>query len=277
MIESTNNAQVKHLVRLNEKAKYRRACGLFLTEGLRMAREVPPERLEAIYISQHFAAEHPQEASDLIKKAIDAGACYERMTDAVFAKASGTVTPQGVLCVVRQKAVRPEELFGAKRPLHLLLLEGVQDPGNLGTMLRTGEGAGLTGIIADEGTADLYNPKTVRATMGSIFRVPFVRVKDAAACVRLLNERGIATAAMRPDAEAEFTDADFTGDIAFLIGNEGRGLSPQVSDAASMRIRIPMEGSLESLNAAVSAALCMYEARRQRGLKHYASDGNTAG
>ena len=229
MITSMENAQVKHLVRLREKAKYRRECGQYIVEGPRMACEVPGG-----------------------------------MLDAVFAKASGTVTPQGVLCIVRQRADTVEALLHAPRPLHLLLLENIQDPGNLGTMLRTGEGAGITGIIADARTADVYNPKVVRGTMGSVFRVPYVTVPDLTQCCTALRNAQVRTAAMLPGADADYTQADFTGDIAFLIGNEGNGLSTALREAADLKIRIPMEGQVESLNAAVAAALCMYETKRQR-------------
>lgn len=267
MITSIDNAQVKHLVRLREKAKYRRDCGQYIVEGPRMAREVPQEMLEAVYMLERFEAAHPEDARQLYRKAQMAGAACERLSEAAFAKASGTVTPQGVLCVVRQRKVAFADLLAAEGTRVLLVLEGIRDPGNLGTMLRTGEAAGVSGIIADEETADLYQPKVVRGTMGAIFRVPYVRVPDPAACIGQIRAAGIRTVATLPGAGTDYTSAPLGGDTAFLVGNEGRGLSAALAEAADIRVRIPMEGQAESLNAAVAAALCLYEAKRQRDLK----------
>ena len=258
------NAQVKHLLRLREKAKYRRQCSLFMAEGPRMAREIPAQALDAVYVSQTYAAGHPQEAAEFEARAAAAGAGFEMLSDSVFAKVSGTVAPQGILCVVRQRTDTLEDLLHAQRPLCLLVLEGIQDPGNLGTMLRTGEAAGISGILADRQTADRYNPKVVRGTMGALLRVPYVVSEDLPEDIRALRALGVQTAATLPDARMTYTQADYAVDTAFLIGNEGNGLSETLEGLADIRIRIPMEGQVQSLNAAVAAALCMYEAKRWR-------------
>ncbi len=152
MITSTSNQQVKQLIQLNRKRKLRDERGVFVAEGLKMFQEAPRDRIERVYVSESFFAAHRQEI-DL--EGID----WEMMQDSVFKAASDTQTPQGVLCIVRRQNWELEDLLRKETPL-LLLLENLQDPGNLGTILRTAEGAGAAGVILSRGSVDLYNPKT---------------------------------------------------------------------------------------------------------------------
>ena len=153
--------------------------------------------------------------------------------------------------------------MGIEKPL-LLILENIQDPGNLGTMLRSSEGAGVTGVILSKGSADVYNPKVIRSTMGSIFRMPFMYVDNLPAFVEKLSERGIKTYAAHLKGKRNYDKFDYTKPTAFLIGNEGNGLSKETADAASEYVLIPMKGQVESMNAATSAAILTFEASRQR-------------
>ena len=148
---------------------------------------------------------------------------------------------------------------------HLLILESVQDPGNLGTMVRTGEGAGITGIIMNKTTVDLFNPKTIRSTMGSIYRVPYLITEHLPDLLDELHKENIRLYAAHLKGDTYYDAFDFTGACGFLIGNEGNGLSDEIAECADCYLKIPMEGKVESLNAAVSAALLMYECKRQRG------------
>ncbi|NBH72924.1 RNA methyltransferase [Clostridiaceae bacterium] len=261
MISSTANKQVKYVGALLKKPKARHEEGLFVAEGLRMCMEIPPERIRALYISESFQktphcgslAQHVQHV--------------EILTDTVFAALSDTRTPQGVLALVEQSHYRLEELASPKPggPVpHLLVLEHLQDPGNLGTVLRAGEGAGLTGILMDNGTADIYSPKVVRATMGSLLRVPFAYVEDLGAALALLKKNGICIYAAHLQGSCDYDQKDYRGATAFLVGNEANGLSKEAAAAADARIRIPMLGKVESLNAAVAASVLMFEAARQR-------------
>ncbi|MBD5459676.1 MAG: RNA methyltransferase, partial [Lachnospiraceae bacterium] len=181
-------------------------------------------------------------------------------------KMSDTQSPQGILCVLNRPSCTLEEMLGAGQghPPLLLLLEDLQDPGNLGTILRTGEGAGVSGVIMSRDTADIYNPKTVRGTMGSIFRVPHIYVENLGDTVKMLSEADIHVYAAHLEGKAYYDTFDFRAGTAFLIGNEGRGLKKENADLAEHYLKIPMEGQVESLNAAVSAALLVYEAHRQR-------------
>ena len=151
MITAASNSRIKRLVQLNQKSKLRRTEDVFLAEGVKMFLEAPREQLQEVYVSESFlekcsCREHLEEVG------------YEVVSDSVFSKISDTCTPQGVLCVLKQFHYNIEEMLRDKAPL-FLLLENIQDPGNLGTMLRTGEGAGVSGIIMSRDTVDLYNPK----------------------------------------------------------------------------------------------------------------------
>ena len=158
-----------------------------------------------------------------------------------------------------------KDLLKKKNPM-FLVLEDLQDPGNLGTMLRTGEGAGISGVIMNQSTVDLFNPKTIRSTMGSIYRVPFFVTDDLEQTILELKSQGIKVYAAHLKGTLCYDEPDYRGPSAFLIGNEGNGLSDVVADCADTYIKIPMQGQVESLNAAISAALLMYETSRQRRL-----------
>lgn len=260
MITSTANQQVKLLVQLNKKRKLRDERGVFVVEGPKMFREAPKERIEKIYFSETFYEKHKE---TLIKRIQADGLEFEVMQDHIFKTASDTQTPQGVLCIVRQQESDLKTLLEAEKPL-LLLLENLQDPGNLGTILRTAEGAGVTGVILSKGCVDLYNPKTIRSTMGSVYRVPTLYTEDLRETVELLKAHGIRSFAAHLKGVNFYDQENYRGGTAFLIGNEGNGLTEELTEQADTLIRIPMEGKLESLNAGVASAILMYEAYRQR-------------
>lgn len=260
MITSTANGKVKRLINLKKKRKLRDEEHVFLVEGIRMFREVPVDELQEVYVSESF---YKKEKVLVNAIAGQAGVRIEVLTDTVFAHASDTKTPQGVLCVVRQKSYKLEDLLkGEKR--HLLVLDNLQDPGNMGTIVRTAEGAGVTGVIMSRDCVDIYNPKTIRSTMGSIFRVPFFVTEDLHETIRQLQNAQISVYAAHLEGSVCYDTPDYTKGTAFLIGNEGNGLTKETAALADTYIRIPMGGQLESLNAAMAAGILMYEANRQR-------------
>lgn len=256
MITAMSNGRIKRLVQLNQKAKFRRAEDVFVVEGVKMFLEAPPDKRKEVYVSESFL--NRCSCREVLEKT-----GYEVVADSVFEKVSDTCTPQGILCVVEQFHYNMKELLQKENPL-LLVLENIQDPGNLGTMLRTGEGAGIDGVIMSRDTADLYNPKVIRSTMGSIYRMPFLVAEDLSAALRQLKEAGIQTYAAHLKGKQWYTEPDYHGGTAFLIGNEGNGLREETAKLADTYIKIPMEGEVESLNAAVAASILMYEAGRQR-------------
>ena len=273
MITSTSNAKVKRLVNLKKKKKLRDEEGVFLVEGIRMFREVPKDRLVEVYASEEFWNRERKAVEQVL-----AGTKVqpEILADFVFEYVSDTKTPQGILCLVRQKQYSITEIVKEKDgelPL-LLVLDQIQDPGNLGTIVRTAEGAGVTGIVMSQDCVDMYNPKVVRSTMGAAYRVPFCYVDDLAEEVKQMKEAGICTYAAHLEGKNSYDEEDYRKASAFLIGNEangltkasseGNGLRDEVAEQAQVYIRIPMKGQVESLNAAVATAILTFEAARQR-------------
>ena len=260
MITSTSNQKVRQVVQWQNKAKERRKAGIFLAEGFKMLEEAPVEWIQEIYLSQDCLDK--AKGNTLIwKKLLQKG--YETVSEEVFRKMSDTQTPQGVLTVLQRPEYRLEELLKQEKPL-FVVLEDLQDPGNLGTIVRTGEGAGITGVIMSSQTVDIFNPKVIRATMGSIYRVPFVYVESITETIGKMQNAGIHTFAAHLKGEKYYDSFSFREPTAFLIGNEGNGLKKETADIADFYLKIPMEGKVESLNAAIATSLLMYEAHRQR-------------
>ena len=268
MITSTSNPRIKKVAEYCKKAKARKADSVFIVEGIRMLREIPVNLIKEVYFTSHFAKNLSADDSSILK-AIRMGkdVFSEEVSDDVMMKMADTKTPQGVIAVVSQKSWEMKELLG-KNPEEdalLLILENIQDPGNLGNMFRSGEGAGVTGIIMSADTADVYNPKVVRSTMGALFRVPFIYVDNIPETVEKLQKKhDIKSYAAHLKGKQSYDKLDYKKGTAFLIGNEGNGLTKEAADAASEYVIIPMLGQVESMNAATSAALLTFEAARQR-------------
>lgn len=262
MLTSMTNAKVKRLVNLGKKAKLRYSEGVFLVEGIKMFLEAPAEQIKEVYVSERFLAENPPGKISNLR--------YEIVSDAVFQKISDTQTPQGVLCVMKMPGYQLGDILkNIKKPPCFLVLEDIQDPGNLGTILRAGEGAGVNGVIMTKNTVDIFNPKVIRATMGSIFRVPFIITDDILQTITDLKADGVTVYAAHLKESTDYDLQDYTKSTAFLIGNENSGLKRGTADMADYYIKIPMQGQVESLNAAVAASVLMYEAARQQREKKF--------
>ncbi len=255
MITSSNNPQLKNINQLNKKAKLRREQGLYVVEGWKMYTEAPKEEIEKVYIAEHFLEKHPE--------VLKAHPNCEVVQDKVFSAVSDTQTPQGILCIMRQKKRSLQEILKKQNPF-LIVLEDLQDPGNVGTILRTAEGAGVDGVIMTKNCVDIYNPKTIRSTMGSIYRVPFFVVDNINEILEQFQSHYIKTYAAHLGGQNNYDCENYTKGTAIFIGNEGNGLSDELSSQADCLVRIPMCGQVESLNAAMAAGIFMYEAARQR-------------
>lgn len=256
MITSNSNAQVKRLLQLQKKSKARDEEKVFLVEGLRMFSEVPAERVQKVYISESLYNKKKQELH-LEKFSV------EILSDSVFQYVSDTKTPQGILCIVEQKKYDIEELLNIENP-HFMVLDNLQDPGNLGTIVRTAEGAGVDAIFLSKGSVDIYNPKTIRSTMGSIYRMPVVYVENLLELLNAFKQRGIKSYAAHLDGKNSYDKENYQSGTAILIGNEGNGLRDEIADSADVWVQIPMQGKVESLNAAIAASILMFEVYRQR-------------
>lgn len=262
MIASTGNSQVKNVLALAKKAKARREQGSFIVEGIKMFKELPKEQLEKVYLSQHFLKQARQN-KNMIEELLT-GCEWEEVSDEVMNHMSETQTPQGILAVVRQFSYSLEEILKKEGPAHLMILETLQDPGNLGTIIRAGEGAGVTGVIMNSKTADIYNPKVIRSTMGSIYRVPFVYIDNLKEAVDSIKKAGISLFAAHLNGNISYEEASYRDSVGFLIGNEANGLTEETASLADRYVKIPMAGQVESLNAAIAASILMFEAARQR-------------
>ena len=207
--------------------------------------EAPRDWISKVYVSEALSGD--AELMAQVEKLP-----YEIVTDSVFRQMSDTQTPQGM-----------EDILGGKNPL-VMILEDLQDPGNAGTILRTGEGAGVSGVLLTKTCVDITNPKVIRSTMGSVYRMPFLYVESVVSLAQELKDRNIRTFAAHLHGKNSYDQESYTGGTAFLIGNEGKGLTDEAADSADCLIRIPMCGKVESLNAAMASGILMYEAARQR-------------
>lgn len=281
MITSFSNKSMKEIVQLNQKARARNKAGLFVVEGIKMFQEAPADRIVRVYMAQRAE----RELREIYGKKLDKISC-EIVADEVFDRMSDTKSPQGILTLVKQYHYRLEELFMGKqertcidrntgrtvsiiggvrqKKMLYILLEDIQDPGNLGTIFRTGEAVGADGIIMSSHTVDVYNPKTIRSTMGSIYRVPFIYTEDICGIIQTLRKNNTRVYAADLGGKKFYDEFDYRGSTAFLIGNEGNGLREETAACADARISIPMEGNVESLNAATASTVLFYEAYRQR-------------
>ena len=271
MITSVTNDTVKYVDKLKKKASFRREEGCFVVEGIRMIREVPEARRRMLFLTEAATEQYPELESWCGR--------VETVSEQVLRKLSDTETPQGMLAVVSMEDVMREAGMDADKtrsglkleakpdtelcqPLYLVL-DGLQDPGNVGTLIRTAEAVGATEVLLSRTSADPYSPKVVRSTMGTIFRVPVRVCEDLPGAVEELKKTGVVVYGTHLSG-TDFYENDLTGPVAFLIGNEGKGLTDEVAATADRLLRIPMEGQVESLNAAVSGSVVAYEAYRQR-------------
>ncbi len=254
MITSTSNQQIKNIIRLEKKGKARKEQDVFLVEGLRMYQEAPRERIVKTYVSESFYKKEKEMLCDTDVEIVE---------DRVFQSASDTMTPQGVLSIVKQYHYKMEDFWKKEHPF-FLVLENLQDPGNMGTIFRTAEGAGVDGIFLSKDCVDLYNPKVIRSTMGSIYRMPFLYVDSVTDIVEELKKKKIRVFAAHLKGKNSYDGEDYLSGTAFLIGNEGNGLTDELASKADCYVKIPMQGKVESLNAAMAAGILMYEVNRQR-------------
>ena len=256
MITSTSNPQVKNLLQLQKKSKVRNEEQVFIVEGLRMFMEVPQDQVKKVYVSESLYNKKKEELH-LERFPV------EVLADKVFQHVSDTKTPQGILCVVKQRKYEIEDLISKENP-HFIVLDNLQDPGNLGTIVRTAEGAGVTAVFMSSDCVDIYNPKTISSTMGSIYRVPFVYVDNLLALLDKFQKKKVTTYAAHLKGKNTYDKENYQSGTAILIGNEGNGLRDEVAEKADVWVQIPMQGKVESLNVAIAASILMFEVYRQR-------------
>lgn len=261
MITSAQNPVIKEIKALGNK-KFREDKALYFIEGIRFVEEAIKERAEVDKILVSERLEHNKGGKEILEKVQSEGYNTFLLPEKLFKEISDTESPQGILAVLKNRQGSLNDILGEKN--NLLILESLQDPGNMGTIIRTADAAGITAIIVSKGCVDIYNPKVLRSTMGSIFRVPVHVSGDLIQTIGTVKSRGIKVYAAHLRGEVNYFDADLRENTAVIIGNEANGLSDAAADASNMLLKIPMSGRAESLNASVAASILMYETVRQR-------------
>lgn len=255
-IQSRENSIIKEVKKLKEK-KFRNDRKQFFIEGFRFVSEALASTFEVplVFIDEN---EKDRWVSFQMEEKLQSITKVYSVSSSVLKSLSATETPQGIAAVVNFKYITPLYKNG-----FYILVDKIQDPGNLGTIIRTAHASGASGVILSEGTVDLYNEKTLRSTMGSIFHLPLIEDKNYET-VRSMKKEGFRLVASSLDCNADFYELDLKGPVIIAVGNEGAGISEEVLKLSDYKVKIPMPGGAESLNAAVAAAVMMYEAVRQK-------------
>lgn len=257
-ITSKDNDIIKHIKKLKDK-KYRDVSNEFMIEGVKLLTEAIQENSKIKYIILCDDCER----SDLIPKEL----MYEiakynciYVTEKIFKYLSEVQTPQGVLAVIEKNNVELEIDYSQDV---IVALDDIQDPGNLGTILRTVDSVGLTQILVSKGTADCYNPKVVRSTMGAIFRVTIIECEDLLKVLKEIKKHKFKVMVSSLQTENSIYDVDLNKKV-IVIGNEANGVEQQIQDISDEKIKIPMLGKTESLNASVATGIILYEYVRKK-------------
>ena len=257
VITSKDNEFVKHVKKLKEK-KYREEYNEFIVEGIKMIQEAINEKAK---IKQVIVCEDCKNSGGIPKDLLYEIAKYDcvYVSEKVFTQMTDVSNPQGVMAIIDKSGTGEAEI-DFKADL-FLVLDNIQDPGNMGTILRTADSINLKQILVSKGTSDVYNPKVVRSTMGAIFRVKVIECETLEKTIKELKKHKINVYATDLKTDKSIYDVNYKKS-AIVIGNEANGVSNEVLEAADLRIKIPMLGKTESLNAAVATSIILYEAVR---------------
>lgn len=268
-INTIHNKYIQYVRNLFRR-KIREEEGRFVAEGLRFVEETLKSDWVTETVLYTSSLAQTERGQALLETARARRVRLIRVAEAVMARLGDTKNPQGVLAVVQQQQFHPEQLLetavraGTADPFLGLAVDALQDPGNLGNLIRTADAAGGDGLLVGPGTVDVFNAKTLRATMGSVFAFPIATTADLAGMLGRFREAGVQVVAAAGSAPTVFYDVDFRRSTIIVLGNEGAGLAPEILAAADIVARIPILGRAESLNVAAAGSIMLYEAVRQR-------------
>lgn len=267
MLTSLQNPLVKQVKKLHD-SKHRRQTQCFLLEGTHLLQEAASAQwpLETLCYTEAWQAKEPS----LLERLKRLTPRAELVSEGVLAAMTTTVSPDGVMAIARSIPHIPQSsapIEGLPIEELGLVLDGLQDPGNVGTILRTAAAAGVERVLLSGESVDLENPKVLRASSGAWFRVNAVRCENLLETVQGYRDQGFQVVATTPKADLDYWSVDYTQPTILLVGNEGAGLSEALLAAASAEVRIPLSASIESLNAAIATALVLFEVKRQRSLQ----------
>lgn len=254
-IESKDNNLFKFVKKLKER-RFRDKENLFILEGLRLIEEAIRANMDIEYII--ISKDYEDKFNDLLLENNISSNKIITLSNNLFMQLASTENPQGIIAVIK-KNDKKKDLSGD----FFLICDKVQDPGNLGTIIRTAHAAGVDGIILTKGTVDIYNDKTIRSTMGSIFYVPIFYDDKDFTIIRNLKKDGFCLVATSLKESRNFFEEDLKGKIILAVGNEGNGISNELFELADKKVKIPMPGGAESLNVSIATSIILFEKVRQ--------------
>lgn len=257
IIQSKDNELVRRILKLKDK-RYRMKTGEFVIEGFRFVEEALKSEFEVKTILVSEVQKKRWDDFDLGGK-LKPGTRVALIKDELVKYLCSTENPQGIIAVIKKNKVSVSE----NKDGFYVLIDKLQDPGNLGTIIRTSHAAGASGVILTKGTVDPYNEKTLRATMGSIFRIPVIDDMNNE-FIDKLRKNGYKLVATSLEKSISLYDTDLRQNVILSVGNEGNGISDEIFEKADIKVRIPMPGEAESLNVSSAAAVLIFEAVRQR-------------
>lgn len=263
VIQSSQNSTIKEIKGLHLK-KNRDASGHYFVEGIRFVNDAIDNNQTIVKVVVSDKLESLNSGSELIEKV--KAACTEccLVPEKLFNEISDTQTPQGVLAVLKKREFVLDEII--EQGSSLVLLDNLQDPGNVGTIVRTADAAGVSAVLMSKGCVDLYSPKVLRSTMGSVFHMPIFEGLSINEIIKMLKQFGYKVIASHLAGRNNYYDEDLTGKSAIIVGNEANGISEETAALADRLVKIPMPGKAESLNASVAASIMIYEIVRQNKL-----------
>lgn len=253
IITSKENEMIKNIKKLKEK-KYRDQEHKFLVEGIKMVKEAleKKEQIDKIVVCEDCINDNTID-QELLYEIAKQDCIY--VTEKVFQSITEVTNPQGILAVLKKE--NGEEQISYNEDI-IVVLDGIQDPGNLGTILRTIDSIGLTQVILSEKTADPYNPKVVRSTMGAIYRVNMIRSQNIIETLKNIKKHQYEIVATSLQTEKSIYDINYEKKV-IVVGNEANGVSKEILELANQKVKIPMPGKAESLNVAVATGIILYE------------------
>lgn len=262
IITSPSNQIIKELKSLHKK-KYRYINKKYFLEGIRSVEECIKYSSNIEYIVYSESLLNLNGGLKLYEDITKMKLNVIKTTDVILKSVSDTDNPQGIIAVMNFKESKIEELIGDDKKF-FIILDRIQDPGNMGTIIRTCDAFNVDGVIISEGCVDIYNPKTIRSTMGSIFHIPIVFSENILETTKYLKLNNIDIMSTSLENSMDIYNVDLNKDVAIIIGNEANGVSEELLSISNTNIKIPMSGKAESLNAAIASSIVIYEVNRQR-------------
>ncbi len=262
-VSSYDHMIIKRIKKLHQR-KYRQKYGQYIIEGIRIIDDALLDNIKIEYILFCDELLKTANGKELLQVLLKKDLKIYHIPDKMFQDISDTQTPQGIMAVLPCQSYKLQDII-TDTERFLIVLDRIQDPGNLGTIIRTADAAGVNAVLMSKGCTDLYNLKTIRSTMGSVFHFPVLQdIGDIREIIVQLKKNNFKIISTDLNTEKYYYQADYYGKIAIIIGNEANGILPEVLELSDTVVKIPIIGKAESLNASIAASIIMYEAVKQK-------------